>query len=71
VESPQLPVSFTGRRHELCWKYDLAKGKHSVQLKILNLTKEEELKASEAIIYSDKLVNGLSVNEAKEKKTLQ
>ncbi len=71
VESPQLPVSFTGRRHELCWKYDLVKGKHSVQLKILNLTKEEEIKASEAIIYSDKLVNGLSMNEAMEKKTLQ
>lgn len=58
VESPKLPASYTGRRHELCWKYDLPKGKHSVQMKILNPTKEEEeVKSGEAIIYSDKLIN--------------
>ncbi|GAC1422750.1 MAG: hypothetical protein NVS9B7_14120 [Flavisolibacter sp.] len=63
AESPQLPASYIFRRHELCWKYDLPKGKHTVQLKILNLSKEEEIKPSEAIIYSDKLINGLTANE--------
>ena len=30
VESPKLPASYTTRRYELCWKYDLPKGKHTV-----------------------------------------
>jgi hypothetical protein len=63
VESPQLPASYTTRRYELCWKYDLPKGKHSVKLKILNPSKEEEFNASEAIIYSDHLANGIKTNE--------
>lgn len=62
-ESPELPASFTTRRYELCWKYDLPKGKHKVELKILNPSKEYAFKAWEAIIYSDKLVNGLLANE--------
>ena len=64
IESPKLPVSFTTRRHELCWKYDLPKGKHSVQLKILNPVKDEEVRASEVIIYTDEPVNGLRTNAA-------
>lgn len=62
VEAPQLPTSFTGRRHELCWKYDLPKGKHAVQLKILNPSKEEEIRAGEVIVYADQPVNGSTVN---------
>ena len=63
MESPKLPVSFTSRRHELCWKYGLSKGKHTVQFKILNPSKEEEVKSGEAIIYTDKMVNGLEANQ--------
>jgi hypothetical protein len=63
VESPQLPASYTTRRYELCWKYDLPKGKHTVKLKILNLSTENEIRAGEAIIYSDKPVNGLLAND--------
>jgi hypothetical protein len=54
TESPALPVEFTKRRNELCWKYDLPKGKHKVQLKILNPDKDAELKSDEVIIYSDR-----------------
>lgn len=68
IESPKLPVSYTTRRHELCWKYDLPKGKHSVRLKILNSAAGESVKASEAIIYSDKPVNGILANEMAAKK---
>ena len=68
IESPKLPVSYTTRRHELCWKYDLPKGKHSVRLKILNSAAGESVKASEAIIYSDKPVNGILANETAAKK---
>ena len=59
IESIHLPAGFNGRRNELCWKYNLQKGKHTVTFKILNLTKEETVTASEAIIYTDQPVNGL------------
>ncbi len=62
-ESIQLPVSFTGRRHELCWKYDLPKGRHRVVFKILNSSKDDEVKAGDVIIYSDHPVNGLANNQ--------
>jgi hypothetical protein len=62
VETPLLPVSFNKRRHELCWKYDLPKGNHSVRLKILNTNQQAEIQSGEALIYSDKPVNGLSAN---------
>jgi len=67
VESPKLPVSYTTRRYELCWRYQLPKGKHVVSFKILNLSKEYEIRSSEAIIYSDKPLNGPEVNMRAEK----
>ena len=63
VESPQLPASFTTRRYELCWKYDLPKAKHTVRLKIKNPSKEEEFRSHEAIIYSDQPSKGIKANE--------
>ncbi len=62
AESPQLPANYTTRRYEICWKYDLPKGKHSVRLKILNPSTENTFSASEAIIYSDRPVNGILAN---------
>ena len=59
IESPVLPCAFHGRRHELCWKYDLAKGKHQVELKILNPVQGATIRSEEAIIYSDRPVDGL------------
>lgn len=58
IEKPELPASFTTRRYELCWNYDLPKGKHTVELKILNSSAEENVDPSDAIIYSDAPVNG-------------
>ena len=63
VESPQLPASFTTRRYELCWKYDLPKAKHTVRLKIINPSTEEEFRSYEAIIYSDHPSPGIKANE--------
>ena len=62
IASPKLPVSYTTRSNELAWKYELPKGKHSVTLKILNLSTEHSVRASQAIIYTDKPVDGLQVN---------
>ena len=60
TEKPELPSGFTTRRNELCWKYDLTKGKHTVQLKILNPDPGAEMKSDEAIIFSDHPVDGLT-----------
>ncbi|HVM89827.1 MAG TPA: ADP-ribosylglycohydrolase family protein [Puia sp.] len=65
IETPQLPASYTTRRYELCWKYDLPNGKHQVKMKILNPSKEYKITAPEAIIYSDKPVKALMVNMKK------
>jgi hypothetical protein len=51
-ETASLPTGFHGRRHELCWKYDLNKGKHLVRFKILNPVPGAEIHVGEAIIYS-------------------
>ncbi len=62
IESPKLPVSYTTRRYDLAWKYQLPKGKHTVSMKILNPSKDNEIRASEAIIYSNNPVDGTQVN---------
>jgi ADP-ribosylglycohydrolase len=62
IEKPVLPTGFNERRQELCWNYDLPKGRHEVRLKILNLNRDAEIKANEAIIFSDKPVNGVTTN---------
>jgi hypothetical protein len=64
VESPELPANYTTRRYELCWKYQLPKGKHQVTLKILNPGKDHELKVDDAIIYGDVPIRGMDLNGA-------
>ncbi|HEY2648501.1 MAG TPA: ADP-ribosylglycohydrolase family protein [Puia sp.] len=59
-ETTVLPAGFNARRNELCWKYDLPKGIHTVRLKILNPSAEAEIRSDEAIIFSDHPVNGLT-----------
>lgn len=62
AESPSLPTNFNTRRYELCWRYNLPKGSHTVRLKILNPDPKAEIRLNEAIIFSDKPVNGLTAN---------
>jgi hypothetical protein len=62
VEHPQLPASYTTRRYELCWKYDLLPGKHHVSLKILNPSASRAFNVSEAIIYTNHRMNGTVQN---------
>ncbi len=54
IENVDLPVSFTTRRHEPFWKYQLPKGKHTVRMKILNPDEKFPVFINEVIIYSDK-----------------
>ena len=67
IESPKLPVSYTTRRYELCWKYQLPKGKHHVRFRIVNASADHPINLGEAIIYSDHLINGPEANNQKSK----
>ena len=53
VETANLPASYTTRRHELFWKYQLPKGKHTVTFKWLNSQQDASIYYSEIIVYSD------------------
>ncbi len=54
IETVQLPVDFTHRRHELFWKYQLPKGKHTVRVKLLNPDSEFSVRMTDVTVYSDK-----------------
>lgn len=54
TETPKLPISYTTRRYEVCWKYDLPKGKHKVVLKWKKADQVQDIRGVEALIYSDK-----------------
>ena len=54
VETAKLPTNYTTRRLELFWKYDLPKGKHKVDIKVLNPNPGYALNAWEYVVFSDK-----------------
>lgn len=62
MDTVELPVNFTTRRYDIAWKYQLPKGKHRVTMKIINPSSEYSIRVTEAIIYSDKPVNGMQAN---------
>ena len=65
VESPELPAAREARRYDLCWKYDLPKGKHIVKLKILNPVAGQDFDVRDIVIYSDAPVHGISMHPIK------
>jgi hypothetical protein len=52
-ETINLPSNFLTRRHELFWKYQLPKGKHSVKMKLLNPDGGFILRLADVIVYQD------------------
>jgi hypothetical protein len=60
----ELPVNFTTRRYELCWQYGLPNAHHTVKFKINNPSTAYEIHLQDVIVYSDKLLNGITANEA-------
>jgi len=65
VETAGLPVNFTTRRLELCWKYQLPDKMHTVRFKILNPSKKNSIDPYDAIIYGDQLIDGTPMIGAK------
>lgn len=54
TETVDLPASYTTRRYELFWKYQLPNQKHTVRLKLLNPDTKNEIRIGDLIFYADK-----------------
>lgn len=62
TETHLAPVSYRTRTNELCWNYDLPKGKHTVEVRFTNPSADHKINLGEAIIYSDKPIDGIDAN---------
>lgn len=56
VETASLPASYIKRRHELFWKYQLDKGKHTVTVKLIDPDPAYTVRVGSLIIYDNKPV---------------
>jgi hypothetical protein len=54
METARIPASFTRRRYDLTWKYQLKPGKHTVRLKLLNPSDEFTLRVRSLIAFDSK-----------------
>jgi hypothetical protein len=54
IEKAELPASYTKRRYELFWKYQMPHGKHQVKIDILNPSAEHPLRVSDVLVYDVK-----------------
>lgn len=54
AETAGLPASYTTRRYELFWKYQLPRSKHHVTVRLLNPDDKNKIRIDDLIIYSDK-----------------
>lgn len=61
TETAVLPLSFTTRRHELCWNYSLPKGKHTVSIQFKQPIKNE-ITPLHVVVYDDKPGAGIRAN---------
>ena len=53
-EQFSMSSSFSKRRHEIAWKYQLTDGPHKVKIRLLNPTPGFEVNAGDLIVYSSK-----------------
>jgi ADP-ribosylglycohydrolase len=53
ADTIRLPTLFTTRRHDLCWKYALPRGNHTVKIRVLNPADDFGVNTQDYIVYSD------------------
>ena len=53
VETSDLPTDSLVRKETLFWRYALDKGRHKIELKVLNPSNKAKINLRDAIIYSD------------------
>lgn len=54
METASIPASFTRRRYDLTWKYQLAPGQHTIRLKLLNPDQDATLRLRNLIVFNNK-----------------
>ena len=54
VETAKFPTSYTTRRHELFWRYELPMKKHKITVKLLNPNDQYNFRYGNYIIFSNK-----------------
>jgi hypothetical protein len=60
IETAKLPVNTRERRHDLFWKYQLPKGKHTVRVKVLNPNPDYRIRITKLLVYDDKPIKAQS-----------
>lgn len=50
-EEAKMPTAFATRKHEVCWKYNMPQGQHTVKLVLKNPVNEYALHLSSILIY--------------------
>ena len=55
METVNLPTDFIKRRNEICWKYNLDKGKHKVKIKLKNPKSGYHIFMYNILIYDNEL----------------
>ncbi|MFN8356681.1 MAG: ADP-ribosylglycohydrolase family protein [Spirosomataceae bacterium] len=56
LETVKLPTAFKERRFNLFWKYELPRGKHHIQVKVLNPSPTHRLNVANMVVFDDKPV---------------
>lgn len=54
LETAKLPASFTRRRYDLTWKYQLAPGPHTVRLQLLNPDEDYPVRLRTLFVFGNK-----------------
>lgn len=57
VEVVRLPASYQARRHELFWKYELPKGKHTLSFRWQNPVKDASVTCSSIIVFEQLIID--------------
>lgn len=68
VEQFRMPTNYTTRRHEIFWRYQLPKGKHTVKVIVTNPKAGYQVRANDYIVYSDAPVDGSAVHTVRHSK---
>jgi len=57
IETTKMPTSFTTRKHEIFWKFDLKKGKHKLKIVWKNPAENVGLNVNSIVNFDDKMAS--------------
>jgi ADP-ribosylglycohydrolase. len=62
IEAFSMPTDYRTRKLEICWKYQLPKGKHVVEVVVTNPKNGYSLWANDYLVYSDEPQDGINMH---------